>query len=130
MPLRAGSGSSRPTSSCDASSPLLVLRAPVGEPAVVGADAGQPELELLGGRRPGHERPRGEEWRHGVREDHLGDDPVGFHLGDAPNVVPVARAEIALEILERVLVRAAPAIELVAVCRVEVRAVYLVAPAR
>ena len=80
----------------DAGAPVGSHRAPVGEPPVVGADAGEAALEVPSRRRPGDQRGRREERRHRVREDDLADDAVGLELGDAPLVVPVPRAAFAL----------------------------------
>jgi len=101
----------------------------VGEPAVVGADAGQPARELLGRRRARDHRAGREERRHGVRKDHLRRSAVGLLLLPPHRVVPVAEASVTVEVLERVLVAVAPRVELVAVVGVEVLAVLLVAPA-
>ena len=113
----------------DAGAPVGRDRAEVGEPAVVRPDAGQAQLVLLGRRRTGDHGTGREERRHRVREDHLADDTVGLELAEAALVVPVARAQVAVEILVRVLVAVAPRVELVAVLRVEVLAVLLVAAA-
>ena len=114
----------------DAGASLRVLAAPVGEPAVVRPDAGEAQLEVVGGRRAREQRHAREERRDRVREDHLADDAVGLELGDAPLVVPVAVALGALQIAERVLVLRPPRVEVVEVPVLEVAAVGVVARAR
>ena len=130
----AGEPVRRPTHRASATAPSTSLRkicamparrsglgAPVGQPAVVGAQAGPAAIEVRRRRRrPGDERAGGEERRHRVGEDDLGDDAVGLELGDAAVAVPVAVAAVALQIAERVAVRAAPRVELVAARRLEV----------
>jgi hypothetical protein len=113
----------------DPGAPLREARAPVGEPAVVRADAGEAQLVLLGHRRARDDRARREERRDRVGERHLRDDAVGLLLRDPPFVVPVLRAPARLQVLERVAVSAAPAVEVVEVPLLEVRAVHLVVAA-
>ena len=114
----------------DAGASRRELGAPVGQPPVVGADAREPQLVVVGGRRTGQECHVGKEGRDGVGEDDLADDAVGLQLGDAPFAVPVAIAVAALQIAKRILVLGAPRVELVEVLRVEVGAVRVVARAR
>ena len=105
--------------------------APVGEPAVVRADAGQPVLVLVGLGRPREEDEAREERRHRVGEHDLGHDAVGLFVGEPALVVPVADAAAVflLQIAERVLVLVAPRVEVVEVRGIEVLAVHLVAAA-
>ena len=56
----------------DAGATLGEPAAPVGQPAVVGADAGEAVLVLVGGRRPGEQDEAREERRDGVGEHDLG----------------------------------------------------------
>ena len=81
----------------------------------------------FGGAREQHEAR--EERRHGVREDDLADDAVGVLLAVAHLVVPVAQAAVVAEVLERVLVLAAPRVEVVEVLLLEELAVLRVAAA-
>src|SRR4051794_12452852 len=87
------------------------LGAPVGQPAVVGADAGESPGILFRRGRAGDERPGGEERWHGVREDDLADDAVLLQLTDPAFVVPVSGPAVTLKVAERVLVAAAPRVE-------------------
>jgi hypothetical protein len=83
----------------------------VGEPAVVRADAGQAELEVLGAGCRCDDHARGEERRHGVREHDLGRHALGVEIGVATVVVPVAAATVVLQVAEGVLVLAPPRVE-------------------
>ena len=67
-------------------------RAEVDQPAVVGADPGEPVLVVLGRRRRREQHEAREERRHGVREDHLADDAVVLLVVPAALAVPVADA--------------------------------------
>src|SRR5262249_26520172 len=71
----------------------------------------------------------GEERRHSIGEDDLGDLTVGFEVAVAAIVVPVADAPAILQVAVGGLVSVAPRVELVAVVRVEELAVLLVAAA-
>ncbi len=114
----------------DAGAALGELAAPVDEPAVVGPDAGQPVVVLVGLGRLGEEDEAGEERRDGVGEDDLAHDAVGLLLAVAHLVVPVAVAAGVAQVAEGVLVLAAPGVEVVEVPGVEVLAVLLVAAPR
>ncbi len=87
--------------------------AEVGQPAVVGLDPGPPALVV--GRRRGerHQAPLLEERGHGVGEQHLGGDPVGVVLGQAPVGVPAAVGGRRQQVGERVDVGGGPGVELV-----------------
>ncbi len=107
---------------------LGLLRAVVGEPAVVRLHARVAVLVLLRARRLGEEHEAREERRHGVGEDDLTDDAVVVELLVAQLGVPVAGAELGvLEVLVRVLVLVAPGVEVVAVLGVEELSVLRVA---
>ena len=110
----------------DAGATLREAAAPVGHPAVVRADAGEPVLVLVGRRRAGEEDEAREERRDGVGEHDLGDDAVGLFVADAALVVPVADPAAVLQVAERVLVLLAPGVEVVEVLLLEVLAVHLV----
>ena len=112
----------------DAGPALGVLGAEVDEPAVVGAQAGEAVLVVLGARRPGEEHERREERRHRVGEHDLADDALGLLLLVAQLGVPVAQLPLVAEVAVGVAVLAAPGVEVVAVGRVEVLAVLGVAP--
>jgi hypothetical protein len=99
---------------------------PVGEPAVVGADAGAPVLVLGGGRRPGEEDEAREKRRHGVREHDLAHDPVGLELPVPQLVVPVAGPAVPAQVGERVPVLAPPRVEIVEIPGLQVLAIRLV----
>ena len=110
--------------------PLVGVRgAEVGEPAVVGPDAGQSPLVVLGRRCRRDHGAGGEERRHRVGEDDLADDALAVQVAESALVVPVAGPAVALEVAERVGVLAAPGVELVAPFRVEVLPVLLVVAA-
>ena len=100
-------------------------RAEVDEPPVVGAQAGPAQLELAGvrGRRARRERGLREEGRHGVGEQHLGDDAVGLGLGEASVAVPVAARVRSHEVGVGHLVVGGPRVEVVEVAPLEVVAV-------
>ena len=98
-------------------------RAEVGEPAVVRLQSGPPVLVLVAVRRRSHERARREERRDRVGEQDLGDDAVGFELGQPLLRVPVAVRVRTGEVGERVLERLRPFVELVVPARGEVLAV-------
>ena len=72
----------------DAGPPARRGGAEVGQPAVVGLDAGPAALVVLGRRRQGDQVPLGEEGGHGVGEEHLGRNAVGLGLGQAPARCP------------------------------------------
>lgn len=91
------------------------LGAEVGEPAVVGAQARPALLGLRAGGRGGHEGGAGEERRDGVREDDLGDDAVGLHLGQAAGGVPVAVGGVGEQVRVRVDVGRRPGVEVLVV---------------
>ena len=59
----------------------------------------------------------------GVREDHLGDDAVGFHLRESTVGVPVAAGVVTDDVVEGVLEGRRPRVEVVVVPGLEVRAV-------
>ena len=113
----------------DAGPAFGVPPAPVGEPAVVGADTGEPVLVLLGRRRPREQDEAREEWRHRVREDDLADDAVVLEIAVATLVVPVADSPAVLEITERVAVLAPPRVEVLDVPCLEILPVHVVAAA-
>ena len=89
--------------------------AEVGEPAVVRLEAGPPPFHVARGERRGlaGERDLGEERRHGVREDDLGDLAVELEVAAAARRVPVALALVAEQVLVRDLVGGGPRVELV-----------------
>ena len=87
--------------------------AEVGQPAVVGLDAGPAPLVVLGRRRQGDQVPLGEEGRDRVGEEDLGRDAVGLGLGQAPVAVPAAVGDGREQVGERVHVLGRPGVELV-----------------
>ena len=99
------------------------VRAPVGEPAVVGAQPGEPQPVLLGARHQRDQPAAREERRHRVGVHDLAGDAVGLERGVAHGVVPVAVRVGAHEVAERVHVGVGPAVELVVVGRLEERPV-------
>ena len=107
----------------DAGVPARNLRAEVGEPAVVGAEAGHPQF-VLGRRRQRREQVAArEERRHGVGEQHLGGDAVGLELALAALAVPAA-IRVRHHLVEvRIDERLRPGVELVEAARLEVRPV-------
>ena len=109
----------------DARALLRILGAPVGQPAVVRADALEAQPVVLGPRVAADQHAGLEERRHRVREDHLADDAFLLHVGHALDVVPVLVLLAADVLLLRVLVAAAPGVELVAQRGLEVIAVGL-----
>ena len=108
---------------------LRILVAPVDQPSVVGRHPGMAVAILLVGRRLGEQHEAGEERRDGVGEHHLGGDAVGLLLGVAHLVVPVAQLPLVAQILVRVLVLAAPGVEVGNELGVEVLPIGLVAAA-
>ena len=97
------------------------VAAPVGQPPVVGAQAGTAAGALLGGaRRVGDEHARGEERRDRVGEQHLGDDAVRLEVALAHLAVPVALASGGLEVGPGVDEVAPPPVELVEPVALEV----------
>ena len=110
----------------DPGAPARCARAEVGEPTVVGAEAGDAVLVVVAVRGlAGREQPGGEERRDRVREEHLGDDAVVLQLPGTTVGVPVARRGLAAEVVERVHVRARPLVELVEPPLLEVVAVLV-----
>jgi hypothetical protein len=107
----------------DSRAPFGRLRHEVGQPAVVRPDSGQPVPVVVRLRRLGEQDEAREEWRHRVREDHLGDDAVLLLLTETLIAVPVAAAPVVLQFLERVLVPGPPGIEVLKKLSVEVLAV-------
>ena len=111
----------------DAGPPLGVAPAEVDEPPVVGTDAGEPVLVLVGLGRPGEQHEAREERGHGVGEQDLAGHAVGVLLGVAHLVVPVAQPPLVAEVAEGVLVLPAPGVEVLEVALLEVLAVHGVA---
>ncbi len=99
----------------DAGPPSRRLRAEVRQPPVVRLQPGPARAQVarVGGRRLLGQRRLREERRHGVGEDHLGDDAVRLELGEPPLGVPVAVAVRALHVVVRDLVRRRPRVEVV-----------------
>ena len=104
----------------DAGPALGELLAEVGQPAVVGLDAGVPMLVVLGLGRRGEEHEPGKERGHRVREDDLADHAVLLLLAVAHLVVPVAEAPGVAEVLERVLVLGPPGVEVLEILGIEI----------
>ncbi len=88
-------------------------RAEVGQPAVVRLEAGPAALVVGLAGWKGDEAALLEEGRDGVREQHLGGDPVGVVLGQAPVRVPAAVGGGRQQVGERVDVGGGPGVELV-----------------
>ena len=114
----------------EAGAALGMIGAEVGEPAVVSPQSGEAQLEIVGRRRGRDDLAGGEERRHRVREDDLGDDAVLAEIAQPALVVPVAGPTVVLQIAERVLVAAPPRVELVVVLGFEALAVLLMVAAR
>ena len=88
--------------------------AEVDEPAVVRLEPGPSALGVGCGQRGRLRGQRGlgiEGW-DGVGIDDLGDDAIGLEIGQSTRRVPVASAEIPLEIVVGVLIGGGPLIEL------------------
>ena len=72
--------------------PVRRLAAEVGQPAVVRAQAGEPELVFLAGPRPGSgEHPGRIERRCRVREEDFRGDPLAVEVLESQPAVPVQR---------------------------------------
>ena len=97
----------------DAGPPARRGGAEVGQPAVVGLDAGPAPLVVLGRRGQRDQVPLGEEGGDRVGEEHLGRDAVGLGLGQAPVAVPAAVGDRREEVGEGVDVLGRPGVELV-----------------
>ena len=109
---------------CDPRPAAGRLGAEVGEPPVVGLDPGEAVVVVV--TTDGLVRRQetgGEERRDRVREQHLGDHAVVLELLGTTLRVPVAVGLRTAQIVERVLVRRRPVVELVVPLHFEVLAV-------
>ncbi len=82
--------------------------AEVGQPAVVGLDAGPAALVVLGRGGQRDQVPLGEEGGDRVGKEHLGRNAVGLGLGETPRAVPIAVGDRREQVGERIHVRPRP----------------------
>jgi hypothetical protein len=104
----------------DAGPSLGKLGAEVDQPTVMGPDAGQTMLVVLGPGRRSEENEIRKEGGNGVRKDDLSDDAISLLLAIAHLRIPVAEAPFIAEIPERVLVLGPPRVEFLEKARFEV----------
>ncbi len=96
----------------DAGPPLRAFGHEVGQPTVVGPDAGQAVAVVLGRGGRGEQHEAREEGGDGVGEQDLGHHPVALLVVPPPAAVPIADLQIGvLEVLVRVAVLVPPGIE-------------------
>ena len=97
----------------DARPPARGLGTEIGEPAVVGLDAGPSPFVIRRARGPGDQVALLEEGRNGVGKENLGGDSVGLVLGQPAVAVPAPVGGGGQEVGERIDVAGGPAVEVV-----------------